>query len=562
MNAKRFSMNDIAQALMRHGAQNFDAGGAVSGATPQAPLTQTTTSSTAPNWGLIGGEAAAGAAAGSVVPGIGTLAGGLAGAMTGAAPALAGLLTVQNGYQAGLAPTQQSNYGGLLGQSSGNALAGYGQAQELQGQEQNLANTLQSQAAGGGPNPAQAALAQNTGNNVSQQAALMAGQRGSGANAGLIARQAAMQGVATQQNATGQAATLQAQQTLAAQQALQQQQALMGGQNIQEQGVNAGLLNTAATAQNAQNNTSVQNTMGAQGINAQIAQNNANATNATAAGLMGGGASGLMSMLAKGGEVGKDGTKVENPKLAAVPKKDRISNALYPSHLKAAADIYHGNKYADGGPVIDPATAQAFGQGTGWGQAPAPKPAPQTMASGGSISTPYAPNLSNAAFLAQSGKSGGGGASIPSFSPGALSGSQLDSLNQGLGYTPMAQTNSAIGGSAPNLGLASSPASSGGPSLGLDFGSMMASGGAVDYRSGGTVPGNPKVNRDDLKNDTVPIVASPKEIVLPLHVTQADDPAQAAYDFVAALKNKGKSGDHKKDFKDALKRAIAGRKAA
>jgi hypothetical protein len=57
-------------------------------------------------------------------------------------------------------------------------------------------------------------LSQATGANTANQAALMAGQRGSGANAGLMARQAAQQGAANQQNSAGQAATMQANQSL------------------------------------------------------------------------------------------------------------------------------------------------------------------------------------------------------------------------------------------------------------------------------------------------------------------------------------------------------------
>lgn len=97
-------------------------------------------------------------------------------------------------------------------------------------QQQALANALQQQAAGQGPNPAQAQLAQATAANTANQAALMAGQRGTQANAGLIARQAAMQGAANQQNAAGQAATLGAQQQIAAQQQLAAQQQAM--QNV------------------------------------------------------------------------------------------------------------------------------------------------------------------------------------------------------------------------------------------------------------------------------------------------------------------------------------------
>lgn len=96
-------------------------------------------------------------------------------------------------------------------------------------QQQALANQLQGVAAGTGPNPAQAALNQATGQNIAAQAALMAGQRGAGSNVGLLARQAAQQGAGIQQQAAGQGATMQAQQQLAAMQALQQQQQAMAG---------------------------------------------------------------------------------------------------------------------------------------------------------------------------------------------------------------------------------------------------------------------------------------------------------------------------------------------
>ncbi len=141
-------------------------------------------------------------------------------------------------------------------------------------QQQGLANQLQGVIAGTGPNPAQAQLAQATGANVSNQAALMAGQRGAAANTGLMARQAAQQGANIQQQSAGQAATMQAQQSLAAMEALRQQQGMMGNlagnqvsqtqtglQNLgqQSQGEQANLLgltqsaNAANSAMNQQN---------------------------------------------------------------------------------------------------------------------------------------------------------------------------------------------------------------------------------------------------------------------------------------------------------------------
>lgn len=125
---------------------------------------------------------------------------------------------VQNSYE-----TQQKFLQALSQQN------GVQNQQDVFLQQKALADQLQQQAMGQGPNPAQAQLAQNTGANIQQQAALMAGQRGANANSGLMARQAAMQGGNMQQQAVGQAATMQANQQLAAQQALMQQQQAMGG---------------------------------------------------------------------------------------------------------------------------------------------------------------------------------------------------------------------------------------------------------------------------------------------------------------------------------------------
>jgi hypothetical protein len=146
-------------------------------------------------------------------------------------------------------------------------------------QQQDLNGILRQQMAGQGPNPAQAALAQQTGNNISQQAALMAGQRGAGANAGLIARQAGQQGAGIQQQAVGQAATLQAQQQIAAQQQLQQALQSQAQQGLAAQGA----VTTAAQNQQGQllgaqgqyNSSQVSNYGNANTANAGVAAGNA-----------------------------------------------------------------------------------------------------------------------------------------------------------------------------------------------------------------------------------------------------------------------------------------------
>jgi hypothetical protein len=108
--------------------------------------------------------------------------------------------------------------------------------------QSNVYNQLQGVAQGTGPNPAQAALNQATQANIANQAAMMAGQRGSSANPALIARQAAMQGANTQQQAVGQGATLQAQQQLNALGQLGQ----MSGQQVAQQQAAQNAYNTQA----------------------------------------------------------------------------------------------------------------------------------------------------------------------------------------------------------------------------------------------------------------------------------------------------------------------------
>lgn len=264
---------------------------------------------------------------GGAVPGSSNVVSGSGGFNTGLTD-LSGAFTPQSGYTAQLAPTADTDYSGLISGAGSNAFGGYGTAQGIQAQQQALANQLLAQSKGGGPNPAQAALAQNTGSNVATQAALMASQRGTNQNAGLLAREAAQQGASTQQNAVGQAATLQAQQSLAAQQALISQQSNMANQNIGEQQVNSNLLGISTGAQNSQNNTSVNNYAQAQGLNQSTAQNNATATNKNSpVGAIGN----LLSSLSKGGKAGDHLRKmasVYHPDFMARAKDFRIGGPV------------------------------------------------------------------------------------------------------------------------------------------------------------------------------------------------------------------------------------------
>jgi len=171
------------------------------------------------------------------------------------------LTAAQNGV--GNQQTQQNN---LL-----QALQGQGgiqnQNQALQGL-QGVAQQYQGIANGTGPNPAMAQLNQTTAANVAQTGALMAGQRGAGANVGLMARQAGQQGAATQQQAAGQAATMAAQQQLAGLQGLSGAQQNVANLATQQVGQQMGASQAAA-------NTALGNQSNVYGL-----QSNINTTNA------------------------------------------------------------------------------------------------------------------------------------------------------------------------------------------------------------------------------------------------------------------------------------------
>lgn len=203
---------------------------------------------------------------------------------------------------------------GLTGQQTlAQALAAQGGLQNQQnvfGQQQQLANALQMQAQGQGPSPALMQLNQATGQNVSNQAALMAGQRGSNSNVGLIARQAAQQGAGIQQQAAGQAAILQAQQQLAAQQQLQAQQAGMqqvAGQQVANQIGGQGAYTTAALQNQNQllggqgqfNNAMAGAQANVNSVNADTANKNAAAYGNILGGALGGVGAGLTMGLMK-----------------------------------------------------------------------------------------------------------------------------------------------------------------------------------------------------------------------------------------------------------------------
>lgn len=139
---------------------------------------------------------------------------------------------------------------------SGQMSSAYGGVQNSLGSQQQLLSALQGQggiqnqnqvygqlqnvAQGKGPNPALAQLNQTTAQNIAQQGAMQASQRGASANPALIARQAAQQGGQLQQQAAGQAATMNAQQQLAGIQAAGQMANAQATNQIGQTNANTG----------------------------------------------------------------------------------------------------------------------------------------------------------------------------------------------------------------------------------------------------------------------------------------------------------------------------------
>lgn len=390
---------------------------------------------------------------------------------------------------------------GGLGQQQAflNALGAQGGIQNQSNvfnQQQGLANMLGAQAMGYGPNPAMAQLAQTTGQNTANQAALMAGQRGSGANAGLLARQAGQQGAGIQQNAIGQAAVMRAQQQLAAQQALQGQQANMAnlaGTQVSQQANTLQNFNANNQAQqNAllgalgnYNSANVTNQSNVNSANAGIANTNAKGQQDMFGGALKGASSAFSFGLAHGGQV----QNFDEGGVAA-PQTQMPSQSMAP-HFEFDKPLSFAGNYLSGPSV----TAAQTGVSQ-FAQAPAVAPA-----GGGAPS---------------SGVGGGPGGLYGGFSsmgapfemPGKL-------INLGM---------SALGGGGGGSG--------GGGGGGIMGALPML---AAAFSPGGSVPGKAKVGGDNLKNDTVPAMLSPGEVVIPRSVMNSDDPVGNSAKFVAAV---------------------------
>ena len=356
---------------------------------------------------------------------------------TGIMGTIGGALGLNNNFQATSADIQKGTNAAQLNQAytdTQNALTNQtAQAQTLAPQTGTAVSNQNALAAqelamtqGGGPNPAQAQLNQNTATNVANTTAAMAGQRGAAGNVGMLTRQAGQQGAATQQQAVGQAATMEANQQIAAQDRL----ANLSNAQISQ----AGQANTnlSSAQQNEQNilqgaNTSANNAaVGMQSninnVNSQTSAANQNmASNIMGGILSGGGATGAISSMFAGGG------KVKAP------------------HIKLAEMNAHSMKHYDEGGDVE--------------SAPETPPAPETPNEG--TFTPdavnsSAPNIPATASLpadqtdlskamSSSGGGGGGGKGIGGLAALMADGGNVPNLGTGT-YSPVASS------SGPNIG--------------------------------------------------------------------------------------------------------------
>lgn len=426
---------------------------------------------------------------GNLVHGIGQLLGGT--------PNNAGFQAVggANQQQAGTA-YNQTQQGIAAQQALMQALANQGGLQN----QANVYNQIQGVANGTGPNPAQAMLNQATGQNVQNQAALMAGQRGAGANAGLLARQAAQQGAGLQQQAVGQGASMQAAQQLGA---LGQLGGLANQQVANQMGATQGF-NQATQGQQ-------QNVLGALGqqnaTNEQIAASNAQ-RNASAIGGLGGGIGSAIGFL--GDKFLAEGGMVPNPKVGAVEPSKRFSGDLEP-HVEHMAKIYHPHMFSEGGQVQDQDQNQKLQYGGGTQQE---KQQRAQQAQQGFMKAAQDNPISNAIAWAQSKMAHGG--KVPAMvSPGEVY------------LTPEKAKEVAKDGKNP-------------------------------IKEGEKIPGKAKVKGDSYSNDTVPKKLEAGGVVIPKSIMESDDPAGNAHAFVTKLMEKSKEHG---DFKEALKTAMTKRKS-
>lgn len=428
-------------------------------------------------------------------------------------------LGLQSTYAAGGADLQNGTNASQLNQSyknSNEALENQGayatslipQAEQGENAQSQLAGQFMAQANGEGPNVARNQLNEATGQNVANQAALMASQRGSSANTGLIARQAAQQGAATQQEAAGQAATLGAQQQIAAQQnaaSLANTQVGQAGNALTNlsQG-QQGEQNILQNANTAVNNANVGMQSNINSTNAQTAAANANGIG----GLIGGGISAVGSIFAAfadGGEVKKiTGNPLVQRQVAAPVPQSFVGNWLAGSSAPGGPNVSSGGGFNlpdTSGEQKNISDGISKMTGSSW----------DGSASG---SAGYMPDGSYNDASSMGGASMAGGAA----EGGASFGEML----------------AAKGGMVPAM------VSPGERYLPPEEAKKVAKGEKAPLKAGKKIPGKPKYPGNDYRNDTVPTKLKEGGIVIPNKILQSKNPGHEAKKFVqAALAKKG-----------------------
>lgn len=371
-------------------------------------------------------------------------------------------------------------------------------AQNGIGNQSQVYNQLQGVANGTGPNPAQAALNQNTANNISQQAALMGSQRGASNNPALLARQAAMQGGNIQQQAIGQAATNQANQSL---------NAINAAGNIANQQVTNQLNGNSAYNQAVQGNRGLT-------LNGIQGQNNANV--------------GMQS-------------NINSNNQAIAQGNQKFQQGVF-SNLASGASGALG--MLGGGSGGGGATALAGGQGEGMGGAATMLAAHggviPRMADGGEVDSGPSSSFGRSMIQDNSSLIPNPTSNVPMTQPAASSsggGSGGSSIAQ---LAPLLMMAASRGGQVPTI---VSPGEAYIPPANV----RAVASGKADVRSAGEmIPGKAKVEGDSLKNDTVPKNLDAGGVVIPRSVMNSKDPASAAAKFVAAVVAKQGRGLPKK----------------
>lgn len=457
----------------------------------------------------------------------------------------------------GQAPKAQSDVLKMQQDLAGQLGGGAQNQQNVFGQQQALANQLQNQANGQGPNPAQIQFGQNL--NAATQAAAGTIASEKGISPALQAQLIAQQQGAAGQNAASGSALMQSQQQLAAQQQLaQQQQALQnvaGTQVAQQQGQqNALAANTGNQVNQLQNQQgALQNVAGSQIANQGQALNNLNAQSQNEQGL-------LLNSIGGQNQAQQAGQANVNNANAAMAQTNAKNSAGFANNLifgtaGTSKGLLGGAK---GGEVKKDKIDPVKGKNPKFNMSKIPEHFHPIihifhphlmMADGGEI-----PLISDDGSELGMSRPAGGGIT------GALK--QAGPM--------LAEAAMAEGGEATSTSSQTEPAPPYDPNsdfareVSKGFSEQMYNGGQANYQKGAMVPGKPKVNHNSVKNDVVPAILSPGEVVIPLNIMKSKDPVQGAADFVKALMDKHQSKDNKKDkseFHKALKEAIQKRKS-